>query len=225
MLPKVYIATLTSNNERVLYVRDTLVPSLRDFPCVCLHEAIDGKTDAQTLSTLKIDERFASKCRVGQLGCYATHCEIWRRAIAEGQESCIVLEDDAEFKTNANHIAQVLQEAKDYDFVYLFTSDKQYRNDEGVHVSGCTQINKSYRQYGTVAYYVTKKGMEILLRELERITNTIDISIAQLARYRIKAASCKVVPFGTVGQVYGHYKNERFRSTVHNTPQLVQQAK
>lgn len=230
-LPDVFIATLVRDKERVAHVQNVLIPSLQaaEFPRIHVHEAVDGKSPAlkDTLQreAMTLDEKYASKCKVGQLGCYMTHYLIWKRALAAGLDGCIVLEDDAVFLTDQQHVRDVLRESAAHDWVYLYTSNAQHKNDVHVQLEGCTWINKAYRQYGTVAYYVTRKAMQVLVSEMQRINGPIDLCMIQMVRYKLKAASCKTVAFGTAGQVDGRYKNEQFRSNVHSNKRALLQAK
>lgn len=222
-LPDVFIATLMRDKERVEHVQNVLIPSLQsaEFPRIHVHEAVDGKSDAlrQALVAEKmgIDEKYGRSIGVGQLGCYMSHYLIWKRALAAGLEDCIVLEDDAVFLTSKQHMVDLLHEARKFDFVYLFTAPSHYKNDARVQLPFHTHLNNVYWQYGTVAYYVTRKGMETMLAELHMMACNVDEAIMKLVKGKLRAASCKVIPFGTVGQISGYLKDEKFRSNIHHS--------
>lgn len=233
-LPDVFIVTLMRDKDRVEHVQDVLIPSLQvaEFPRIHVQEAVDGKSSALRESLVAermvVEEKYGKQCRVGQLGCYMSHYAVWKRALAEGLEHCVVLEDDAVFATDKEHINNVLQEAQHFDFVYLYTSSGQWKNDKRVQLPFYAHLNSAYRQYGTVAYYVTRKGMETLVDECRTMTCNVDETIMKLVTNRLHAASCKIVPFRTVGQVTAAYRNEQFRSTVHgsnNASAVVREAR
>jgi GR25 family glycosyltransferase involved in LPS biosynthesis len=162
--------------------------------------AVDGSKLTQeelNNSTTNVCNMF---CTRSLIGCAMSHISVWKKAYEAGNNTILVLEDDAEFKIN--NVPQFLEEndhliPKDFDIIYLgcfggcsMTSSsmsskliplllgKGYDPDRRVEEIN-QLILKPFYPLGAHGYILSRKGCEKLLKLIDSgIYNHVDVTIA-----------------------------------------------
>ena len=121
--------------------------------------------------------RFAGRLSPGEIGCYLSHYNLWRRIADEQIPAAVVLEDDAEPKPGfAEVVAEIAACDWRWDLVYLHRdhSDKIYRTLQtfggGYRLA---QLNKTPNAAG--AYMISASGAKKLLHHCWYMHHGLDV--------------------------------------------------
>ncbi|KAF0304820.1 Glycosyltransferase 25 family member [Amphibalanus amphitrite] len=103
----------------------------------------------------------------GEIGCFLSHHRVWSDMVAHGYERIIVFEDDLRFASYFHYrlerlMAEVDALNLDWDLIYL--GRKIMRTDEEWVAGAQRLVHPSYT-YWTLAYALTRRGAEKLLKE------------------------------------------------------------
>jgi GR25 family glycosyltransferase involved in LPS biosynthesis len=85
------------------------------------HPAIDGEA-------CEIPAYFRGP--VGAWGCLQTHLRLWKRQIAEGWDSILILEDDAVFSRDAMQVMQETMEAMPPEWEQIYFGGQHFHTDQ-----------------------------------------------------------------------------------------------
>ena len=109
----------------------------------------------------------------------------------EDIEEAIILEDDVKLPEDFN-----VDIPSDADFVYLYVhpDSKKYDNKG---------IQKGYKTYGTVAYYIKKSLAQEFITFFSKITTSVDDSISWYLEHYKKTYYC-IDLVDTIGSLYFH---------------------
>lgn len=126
---EIFVINLVRRPERLRKISEVLKVLGFNFQIV---PAVDGQT--LTVEELQkrgieflpgyLDPFHQRPMKSGEIGCFLSHYEIWRRVVDKGLEKVIVFEDDIRFTENGTKILSKLTEDLiktriDWDFIYL----------------------------------------------------------------------------------------------------------
>lgn len=196
-LDKVYFINLDRRQDRL----DTLTNELKRVGLYDISErfsAIDGNTLSTDILKMWTTDMCNIFCNRSLIGCAMSHMSIWKRFYESSDNTVLILEDDALF--TVDNIPKFLIDHQsyipdDFDILYLgcfggcfekYTLSSlsvPFLNNRGIRLDHpITQINdfvlKPFYPLGLHGYILSRKGCEKLLRLFPKITNHIDIVIA-----------------------------------------------
>lgn len=204
------------DSKRYKNVYDNIIPILNSN----IQKAVDGNTDEleEKLGNRKINKKFMSFCRRGQIACLLSHIEVWKKIIQNNVEKMLVLEDDAVLTDDfiGNFRLMYDELPKNWDFVYLYIHPDCKRNVDDKY----KYINIGFKTYGTVGYLITNNTAKELINLFENnITTTVDDSISWFLNHYNKKYFCvKNNLIETGGNLYFHRNIEtKFGSIIGDT--------
>jgi glycosyl transferase family 25 len=109
----------------------------------------------------------------GELGCYCSHVELWKKIKDQKIPYSLILEDDADLQYDfAEKLENViLNLPKDWDIVYLFFSGNKKMTKYNEHIS---KLGTDGYMFGTVAMLVSHEGAKKMLDYNRAFSLTID---------------------------------------------------
>jgi len=194
-IDKIYILTLTSTPERWNFV-------INQFKVLGIYDEIKNKIelikgckipfiDERAINVLKnngvnVDALHGGlkQQNVGLLNCGIEHYRILKKAIAEGYENVMILEDDACFIKDVNAIRHCLETApEDYTILHLEgyycpVSEEDYR--EKLHFLDSEIGGAKWVEYGNMRMWATacliysRRGMEEVVKGQEEFFAVVD---------------------------------------------------
>lgn len=185
-----YIVTLMSDPKRVSHVNNVLIPSLRDTFEVEIFPAVEGKVPGAIEKSLMahqvdLDSAYEKRARSGQIACTLSHLSVWKKA-CEYELPTLVLEDDS-IITAPKVFEKYLHDIYSAEFAYLYTHVDQVPKDRRARFVTVKEkeedeieIVKSFRQWGTVGYVVSKEAAKKLVSKFQRIYNHTDEQLADI---------------------------------------------
>ena len=145
----------------------TIVPS-------CHGETIDKRTWGLSSS---------NTLRRGQLGCFESHCRVWRHMIENDVQTALILEDDAALYPNASmchHLMQVMHDIRQthWDIVCLGRSFVKCLN--GAPIRNWLVVSGDF--YGLFAYVVSREAAIkiLMLSDVQQFSLPIDSLLSSL---------------------------------------------
>ena len=121
--------------------------------------------------------RFAGKLSPGEIGCYLSHYNLWKKIVDKNIPAAVILEDDAEpnpdFTTVISEIASCDWQ---WDLVYLHRdcSDKIYRILQPLS-GGYRLTQLAYTPPAACAYLISKEGAHKLLEHCYLMHHGLDV--------------------------------------------------
>ncbi|XP_017208065.2 procollagen galactosyltransferase 2 [Danio rerio] len=169
---QVYLINLKRREDR----RDRMLRSLEVLGIdVTLTDAVDGKAMNSTqLRTLGIEmlpgfkdpysDRVLTK---GEIGCFLSHYNIWKKVVELQQQQVLVLEDDVRFETNfKSRLNTIMEDVKrsglQWDLIYVGRKRLQIKHPER-WVEGVKNLVSPDYSYWTLGYALSLQGAKILL--------------------------------------------------------------
>ena len=194
-IDRIYILTLTSTPERWNFV-------VNQFKAMGVYNEIKDKLEIVKGTKLPfIDERAIEilknngvgvdafhgalmRQNVGLLNCGIEHYRILKKAIAEGYENVMILEDDACFIKNVEAIRRCLETApEDYTILHLEgyynpVNEDDYCEklsflDSNIESAKWVEFNKM-RMWATACLVYSKRGMEEIVKGQEEFFGVVD---------------------------------------------------
>lgn len=114
----------------------------------------------------------------GEIGCYASHLECWRRIVASGEPAALVLEDDVRIDDDLAHVlGELLRAGPRFDMVKLIGRPREsiLRRVRGI---GARSLVEYFRAPSwTGAYLVSGEGARKLLQARTRFFRPIDVDL------------------------------------------------
>lgn len=129
------------------------------------------------------------KYRIGALGCLKSHLAIIKEALDKGYENIMILEDDTEFlidmkfKDMLRHLKPQTDIVEDHDYGILYLAGN-HNGGQVKKISG----NISFVQ-GTLttgSYIISKKGMELMVKQINYFEREIDVYYAYILQLQLK---------------------------------------
>ncbi|XP_043075611.1 procollagen galactosyltransferase 2 [Puntigrus tetrazona] len=169
---QVYLINLKRREDR----RDRMLRSLEVLGIdVTITEAVDGKAlNSTQLRALGIEmlpgykdpysDRVLTK---GEIGCFLSHYNVWKKVVELQQQQVLVLEDDVRFepsfKSRLNTIMEdVKQSGLHWDLIYVGRKRLQIKHPEN-WVEGVKNLVIPDYSYWTLGYVLSLRGAKTLL--------------------------------------------------------------
>jgi len=138
------------------------------------HEANDGNFIKHRVdNSLKIKHK-RSKMSMSEIGCCASHREVWQKQIDQGLEYVLVLEDDARFDVEKlNQLSTNWRQLPAFEFLHLgweYYAGYGVQTIEKVEIDGLPNLWKGDGMWLTHAYIISLSGAKIL-EERTRVQN------------------------------------------------------
>jgi collagen beta-1,O-galactosyltransferase len=192
-IDKIYVINLKDNIDRKNNVTNIL--NKLNLDNYIITEAVNGKELNEnviknylspfSLNTLSGNYKSHSDIRkVGEIGCYLSHYNIWKDIIIKGYNNAIIFEDDININVEKDVLNEyLLNLPKDYDIAYLgyITIPLNSINK--------SEINNNYWErginniFGTHSYILSNKGCKKLLEKVLPINEQIDAYINYYSYY------------------------------------------
>ncbi len=110
----------------------------------------------------------------GQIGCFMSHCEVWKKCVAS-QKLTLVLEDDFQFHQPLAEVLPIVFENLDHFDVLKLQGHKEGWKFKVLKDYGKNQLGKHYHDtFGVAAYFVKPESAKILLEKSDRFHAHID---------------------------------------------------
>ncbi|XP_050993353.1 procollagen galactosyltransferase 2 [Labeo rohita] len=169
---QVYLINLKRREDR----RDRMLRSLDVLGIdVTLTDAVDGKTlNSTQLRALGIEmlpgykdpysDRVLTK---GEIGCFLSHYNIWKKVVELQQQQVLVLEDDVRFEPNfKSRLNTIMEDARQsglqWDLIYVGRKRLQIKHPEH-WVEGVKNLVIPDYSYWTLGYALSLQGAKTLL--------------------------------------------------------------
>ena len=106
--------------------------------------------------------------KLGEIGCFLSHYNIWEEVVTKNYKQVVVLEDDIRFKPNfKSNLIAMMREVDDlgldWDLIYLARKILHYRKEKWVPLS--SRLVLPDYSYWTAGYLVSQSGAKKLLRQ------------------------------------------------------------
>lgn len=187
MTYKVFLINLDRSTERLEKATTQLKRLNVSFERI---SAMDGsKLTPRDISAV-FDEnqalqRTAYNLTIGEIGCYLSHVECWRRIVQEQLDFAIILEDDLVLDEHFPESIVAIQELchdDQWDYLKLANPFKQRRYRElKIIQCGSNQkfslVNYDKAPTGTVAQAVSQNGAQQLLKNRPPFFRAIDVDL------------------------------------------------
>jgi len=137
-------------------------------------------TNVERLSAVdgKLTEIVASNKDLwpGEVGCILSHLKILKDIVKNGYERTLVLEDDIEFKEDANTLFSeyIKQVPEDWDLLYLCG------NHHNMNTPLTENVHSVKQTYTTSSYSITLEMAKTLIPRLEKMDIQVDVMYSQL---------------------------------------------
>lgn len=135
-------------------------------------DAVDGKSlNESFLESIKFMPEFSDPyhkrpMKLGEIGCFMSHFNLWKKIVQERYEITLVLEDDIRFEPFFRHKVQNLmaevRRMPNWDLVY-FGRKRLQENDEP-WVDGSNYLVHAGYSYWTLGYALSLRGARKLLQ-------------------------------------------------------------
>ncbi|XP_073705859.1 procollagen galactosyltransferase 2 [Garra rufa] len=169
---QVYLINLKRRDDR----RDRMLRSLEVLGIdATLTEAVDGKAlNSTQLRALGIEmlpgykdpysDRVLTK---GEIGCFLSHYNIWKKVVELQQQQVLVLEDDVRFEHNfKSRLNTIMEDVKQsdlqWDLIYVGRKRLQIKHPEH-WVEGVKNLVIPDYSYWTLGYALSLQGAKMLL--------------------------------------------------------------
>ncbi|XP_067309262.1 procollagen galactosyltransferase 2 [Pseudorasbora parva] len=169
---QVYLINLKRREDR----RDRMLRSLEVLGIdVTLTDAVDGKAlNSTQLRALEIEmlpgykdpysDRVLTK---GEIGCFLSHYNIWKKVVDLQQQQVLVLEDDVRFEPNfKSRLITIMEDVKQsgllWDLIYVGRKQLQIKHPER-WVEGVKNLVSPDYSYWTLGYALSLQGAKTLL--------------------------------------------------------------
>jgi glycosyl transferase family 25 len=174
---KIFVINLKRNPDRKEFMSQLMAKHNLSFEFI---EAIDG---AEMFSTedkrLKFVENNFLDCNGwkpsrGQLGCWLSHIKIWKKIVAEDINSCLIIEDDVDFRSPNENKSFV----ENFDDYYNSLPSDWNIFMMGYMGSSIKTINEKITQLhhpsGTHGYALKNEAAKILLKHYWPMRGALD---------------------------------------------------
>ncbi|RUS76958.1 hypothetical protein EGW08_015278 [Elysia chlorotica] len=139
-------------------------------------DAVDGKELNDTFLEEKgikqlpgfADPYHGRAMKMGEIGCFLSHYQIWQEVVEKNYEKVVVFEDDVRFELFfrsklASIMNEVEENIKDWDLIYL--GRKRLQKDKERMVEGSSRLAWPHYSYWTISYLLSNRGARKLLAQ------------------------------------------------------------
>jgi GR25 family glycosyltransferase involved in LPS biosynthesis len=148
------------------------------------HIANDGNKVDHAVSNAVKKAYKRPNMSISEIGCCASHREVWHKQVNDGHELVLVLEDDVRFDiTKLNRLASEWDKLPYFEFLHLgWEYYKGYKEQiiEPVEIYELPDLWKGDGMWLTHAYITSKWGAEYLLERTKVQTNGLDAMTADI---------------------------------------------
>lgn len=130
------------------------------------------------------------KLNNGEIGCFLSHREIWKKIKESGYKKTLILEDDAEFGKDFDSFNDLFNSVPDFDLLYLGQWNYDVDFMDGQKIQGketsalieeiSPRIWKANRCWLTHAYVVDLNCIDYLLKSTEKLYSCLDHVMADI---------------------------------------------
>ena len=114
----------------------------------------------------------------GEIGCYASHLEAWRRLVDSGRAAAAVFEDDIEADGDLPAVLEAIERIDvPWDMVKLVGRRRELVRGRASLVAGRDLVGYRRVPSLTAAYVVTRRGAEKLLARRQPFGRPIDVDL------------------------------------------------
>ncbi len=200
---KVLVLTLPQSEDRQTRIEAALTNAGIDFE---FFWGVDGRTDRDPVFAMYDKPKRVwlkgQPMSQGQLGCFASHYNIWKRCVEEGA-NYVVLEDDVLF--DAPLLKQFLEDALGFprrlECLRLFKNKTRNHKTTNLGSTGRFDILRYTKgPMSTMGYYITPAAAEKFLVASNPIFLSVDI---YMDRYWVNGVQCLGVQPAIVTHDYG----------------------
>ncbi|MDY3115506.1 MAG: glycosyltransferase family 25 protein [Sutterella sp.] len=171
-----YLINLKSSTDRLQSMRARLEPLGLFFERI---EAVDAKTLSE--EDLSVDQTpsiaYPRKLRSGELACFLSHRECWKRLVASKDDWALVLEDHCVFSSQVQeYLASTDWIPVECELIQFVWSKNPVYFDKQIPLeneNSLVRLNSS-SPIGTSAYFISKKAAQIALDESQWIYGPVD---------------------------------------------------
>jgi GR25 family glycosyltransferase involved in LPS biosynthesis len=169
--------------------------------------------------THRVDNRLKQKHRkpkmsLSEIGCCASHREVWKKQIDQGLEYVLVLEDDARFDVEKlNELATNWSQLPEFELLHLgwyYWAGYKVQTIKQVEIEGLPNLWKGDGMWLTHAYILSLSGAKIYEERTRVQNNGLDgmTSVIQsdMLAYGFKPSVCSQ-----------ESSDRKIRSTIHHT--------
>lgn len=175
---KIIIINLEKSKERYERISDSLIKLNLSFE---RFNAINGYIlgDEQINNNASfIGKNFL--CNRGIIGCAMSHIKIWKEFQNSNEDLICIAEDDAQFNRAFKHLYDIIDKIYDklqFDFLNLNCGGISYSFGDKINVDNYS-FNKPLFPTLFTCYILSKKGVNKLLKHVNKINYHIDFDIA-----------------------------------------------
>jgi glycosyl transferase family 25 len=194
---KVYVVNLATSTERMQAMHRQLTDMGLSYERV---EAVWGKAlSADALSALySADDnrtRFYRPLSAGEIGCYASHLQLWQRMVNQAVPMALVLEDDMLLDPRTPALLQALQASpNDWDMVKLIGM----RPAEVAHawplMEGFSLVDCKRLPSLTGAYVIRDSGAAKLAHRAAPFSRPIDVELRHYWEFDLRILAVDPYP-------------------------------
>lgn len=182
MFPKILVLTLKQSIEKNEYI-ESIKDQIGDFEYFYgigdKKQIIDNIKDKKLLTTGKGGILF-----VGQIGCYFSHTNIFKKVVNENLDNIIVFENDINFLKEdwKDYVSNSIKKLpKDYDILLLYSRSKNMTKRNKLRIN--KYITKYNNTSGLVGYLISNQGAKKIIEYLkDQEIIPIDLLINKLAK-------------------------------------------
>lgn len=135
-------------------------------------------TDAGKLVHMTIFPNRDPYMNSGEIGCFLSHYNIWKKMIDNEQQYAVVMEDDAKINTKLfdDHLKKIMKNApENFDIISIYKHENQLTRS-------FIPYNKMFdliesKVWGTTAYIINLDGVKNLLKNIVPIRYPVDFAI------------------------------------------------
>lgn len=221
IIDKIYVINLKESIDRKNNIINIL--NKLDLHNYIITEAINGKdlSDNEiknllspfSLSTLNGNYKSHSEIRkVGEIGCYLSHYNIWKDIVDKGYNNVIIFEDDININVEKDILNEYLENIpRDYDMVYLGYTTIPLNSINKIEIENKYWERGINNIFGTHSYILSNKGCKKLLEKVLPINEQIDSYINYYTYYDNNFN--KYIP-----KIQLFIPNKNMNSTMHQLP-------
>ena len=219
--PPVYVISLARAQERRDSIRARLDKLGAKYEVV---DAVDGFAldPAEYEHRLRQDKyrrKFGVDMVPGQIGCYLSHYNLWRRIVDEKIPSALILEDDSDWDDDLETVAEEIDNLDWRWAVVLLSGRKDNAQGRVLATVGDNRrlLLSDRREKTTAGYMVSQWGAALLLEYCREITAPIDISFAEWWRSQIPFYVVSPPPVWQIeSESTIQYKKHKKRAPMHD---------
>jgi len=198
---RIYIINLDTDKDRWMNIENQLSQLELDFVRISgVNLNINPELVKNKYSFQRNQKEFYSDLTVGEIGCYLSHIECWKKILAEKLDYAFILEDDIIIRSNFRDVVYWFQE--NFDILEPWDCIKLGEFPEKRRVVGIERIRNfiigNYLKVpsGTFAQAISSDGAKKLLQFSNPFYAPVDIAIQLTWKNNLRVLALKPYPVG-----------------------------